>query len=230
MLLLKHNCYLCQRYARSGCPSWLSFIIVVTVAGYQIWEPICMKILLTFCMWPTAITLSYRLASLLASKRDHPYSSTLCWLCCSLAFSLLCSAIQSISEELDLCVDMPSDPHSDRPHQCWVKHFTWCSTYEHKLLPVIFLIFTCPSWLFGFIPVLYFHHILLLVYIPITFWLDVITPQVEREKNKNECWEKPQKCMCMSNVLALFFPSLRWPPEVWQHSYHWSRLYLQLKG
>ena len=29
----------------------------------------------------------------------------------------------------------------------------------------------------------------------------------------NECWEKPQKCMCMSNVLD-FFPSLRGPPEV----------------
>ena len=30
---------------------------------------------------------------------------------------------------------------------------------------------------------------------------------------KNECWEKPQKCTCISNVLA-FFPSFRGPPEV----------------
>ena len=37
-----------------------------------------------------------RLASMLASKWDTPYSSTLCWLRCRLAFSLLRSAIQSI--------------------------------------------------------------------------------------------------------------------------------------
>ena len=37
-----------------------------------------------------------RLASLLASKWDQPYSTTLCWLRCRLAFSLLHSAIQSI--------------------------------------------------------------------------------------------------------------------------------------
>ena len=37
-----------------------------------------------------------RLASVLASKWDSPYSSTLCWLRCRLAFSLLRSAIQAI--------------------------------------------------------------------------------------------------------------------------------------
>ena len=37
-----------------------------------------------------------RLASLLASKWDMPYSSTLCWLRCRFGFSLLRSAIQSI--------------------------------------------------------------------------------------------------------------------------------------
>ena len=37
-----------------------------------------------------------RLASMLASKWDSPYSSTLCWLRCRLAFSLLRSAIQAI--------------------------------------------------------------------------------------------------------------------------------------
>ena len=35
-----------------------------------------------------------RLASLMASKWDHPYSSTMCWLRCRLSFSLVRSAIQ----------------------------------------------------------------------------------------------------------------------------------------
>ena len=43
-----------------------------------------------------ATILYKRLASMLASKWDTPYSSTLCWLRCRLAFSLLRSAIQSI--------------------------------------------------------------------------------------------------------------------------------------
>ena len=37
-----------------------------------------------------------RLASLLADKWGHPYSSTLCWLRCRISFSLLRSAIQCI--------------------------------------------------------------------------------------------------------------------------------------
>ena len=37
-----------------------------------------------------------RLASLLADKWEHPYSSTLCWLRCHISFSLLRSAIQCI--------------------------------------------------------------------------------------------------------------------------------------
>ena len=43
-----------------------------------------------------ANTFYKRLASLLATKWDHPYSTTLCWLRCRLGFSLLRSAIQSI--------------------------------------------------------------------------------------------------------------------------------------
>ena len=43
-----------------------------------------------------ATTFYKRLASMLASKWDTPYSSTLRWLRCRLAFSLLRSAIQSI--------------------------------------------------------------------------------------------------------------------------------------
>ena len=31
-----------------------------------------------------------------------------------------------------------------------------------------------------------------------------ITPQVKMNEGMNECWEKPQRCMCMSNVLAFF--------------------------
>ena len=42
-----------------------------------------------------ASTFYKRLTSLLASKWDHPYSSTLCWLHSSRAFSILRSAIQS---------------------------------------------------------------------------------------------------------------------------------------
>ena len=43
-----------------------------------------------------ASTFYKRLASMLASKWDHTYSSTLCWLHCRLAFSLLRSSIQAI--------------------------------------------------------------------------------------------------------------------------------------
>ena len=50
-----------------------------------------------------ASTFYKKLASLLASKWDHPYSSTLCWLRCSLAFSLLRSAIQSIRGARSSC-------------------------------------------------------------------------------------------------------------------------------
>ena len=48
------------------------------------------------------------------------------------------------------------------------------------------------------------------------------------KKWMNECWEKPQKCTCISNPLAFLFPSLR---EPWHHS--WIQLsfkYLQLKS
>ncbi len=43
-----------------------------------------------------ATTFYKRLASMLASKWDQPYSSTLCWLRCRLTFSLLRSSIQAI--------------------------------------------------------------------------------------------------------------------------------------
>ena len=43
-----------------------------------------------------ATTFYKRLASLLSTKREQPYSSTMMWLRCLLSFSLLCSAIQSI--------------------------------------------------------------------------------------------------------------------------------------
>ena len=50
-----------------------------------------------------ASTFYKRLASMLASKWDHPYSSTLCWLRCRLGFSLLRSAIQSIRGARSSC-------------------------------------------------------------------------------------------------------------------------------
>ncbi len=50
-----------------------------------------------------ANTFYKRLASLLASKWDHPYSSALCWLRCRLAFSLMRSAIQSIRGARSSC-------------------------------------------------------------------------------------------------------------------------------
>ena len=50
-----------------------------------------------------ANTFYKRLASLLASKWDYPYSITLCWLRCVLAFSLLRSAIQSIRGSRSSC-------------------------------------------------------------------------------------------------------------------------------
>ena len=44
-----------------------------------------------------AATVCYkRLASMLSSKRDRPYSSTIAWIRCALSFSLLRSFIQSI--------------------------------------------------------------------------------------------------------------------------------------
>ena len=44
-----------------------------------------------------------RLASMLASKWDHSYSSTLCWLRCRLSFSLLRSSIQAIRGARSSC-------------------------------------------------------------------------------------------------------------------------------
>ena len=44
-----------------------------------------------------AATVCYkRLASLLSSKQEQPYCSTMAWIRCSLSFSLLCSSIQCI--------------------------------------------------------------------------------------------------------------------------------------
>ena len=50
-----------------------------------------------------ANTFYKRLASMLASKWDHNYSSTLCWLRCRLAFSLLRSSIQAIRGARSSC-------------------------------------------------------------------------------------------------------------------------------
>ena len=50
-----------------------------------------------------ANTFYKRLASLLATKWDHPYSTTLCWLRCRLGFSLVRSAIQSIRGARSSC-------------------------------------------------------------------------------------------------------------------------------
>ena len=44
-----------------------------------------------------------RLASLLASKWDHSYSNTMCWLRCRLSFSLLRSAIMAIRGARSSC-------------------------------------------------------------------------------------------------------------------------------
>ena len=52
-----------------------------------------------------------RLASMLASKWDHTYSSTLCWLRCRLVFSLLRSSIQAIRGARSSCghaIKMPT--------------------------------------------------------------------------------------------------------------------------
>ena len=50
-----------------------------------------------------ADTFYKRLASMLASKWDHTYSSTLCWLRCRLSFSLLRSSIQAIRGARSSC-------------------------------------------------------------------------------------------------------------------------------
>ena len=50
-----------------------------------------------------ANTFYKRLASMLASKWDHSYSNTLCWLRCHLAFSLLRSSIQAIRGTRSSC-------------------------------------------------------------------------------------------------------------------------------
>ena len=155
-------------------------------------------------MWPVAIALNYRLASLLASKWEHPYSSTLCWLHCSLAFSLLRPAIQSIRGAQLSCGHAIKTPT--------VVDFI---NVESNISPDVQLINTNSSLsFFIFLPVhheslvlylflqLCFHHILLLVYIPITFWLDVITPQVERRKKEKMNVVKSHKSAC---VCPMFF-------------------------
>ena len=50
-----------------------------------------------------ATTFYKRLSSMLASKWDQTYSSTLCWLCCRLAFSLLRTSIQAIRGARSSC-------------------------------------------------------------------------------------------------------------------------------
>ena len=70
-----------------------------------------------------ASTFYKRLACMLTSKSDQPYSSTLCWLHCYLAFSLLCSAIQSIRGAWSSCGHAGyQDPYSSWCWQYWVNH------------------------------------------------------------------------------------------------------------
>ena len=153
-------------------------------------------------MWPVAIALNYRLASLLASKWEHPYSSTLCWLRCSLAFSLQRSAIQSIRGARSSCghaiktptvVDLINVESNISPDV----------QLMNTNSPVIFHIFTCPSWIFGFIPVppaVFWPHAVTCIYTNNILVRRHYTPSGKKKKRENECGEKPQKCMCMSNV------------------------------
>ena len=62
---------------------------------------------------------------MLTTKWDHEYTSTLCWLCCRLAFSLLCSSIQAIRGARTSCghaIKMPVvdliDSESHFSHHC----------------------------------------------------------------------------------------------------------------
>ena len=58
-----------------------------------------------------ANTFYKRLASMLATRWDHTYSTTLCWLRCHLIFSLLRSSIQAIRGARSLCghaIKMPT--------------------------------------------------------------------------------------------------------------------------
>ena len=58
-----------------------------------------------------ANTFYKRLASMLSTKWDHTYSTTLCWLRCRLVFSLLRSSIQAISGTRSSCghaIKMPT--------------------------------------------------------------------------------------------------------------------------
>ena len=57
-----------------------------------------------------ATTLYKRLASRLATKWDHPYSSTMSWLRCRLSFSLLRSCIQCIRGARSSCGHVIKSP------------------------------------------------------------------------------------------------------------------------
>ena len=57
----------------------------------------------TGCLGVEATTFYKRLASKLSQKWDSPYSTTLCWLRCCLAFSLLHSSIQAIRSARSSC-------------------------------------------------------------------------------------------------------------------------------
>ena len=117
-------------------------------------------------MWHAAIALNYRLAYLLASKWEHPYSSTLCWLHCSLAFSLLRPAIQSIRGARLSC-----------GHAIKTPTVVDLVNVESNISPDVQLMNTNSSLsFFIFLPVhheflvlylflqLCFHHMLLLIY------------------------------------------------------------------
>ena len=63
-------------------------------------------------------------------------------------------------------------------------------------------------------------------FFPFVVWLSLHPKWKEKKSNewKNECWEKPQKCTCMSNVLVIFISprgALQFDTTA-GYSYHWS--------
>ena len=81
----QHNCYpLYNRCARSGCPSWLSFISVIFQAHLGAsWLPeksSCTKILLTVHMRPVAIALNYSVKNVRNDARQiYMQCNSLVW-------------------------------------------------------------------------------------------------------------------------------------------------------
>ena len=170
---LKHNCYLCTKVRTLR----LSFLAVFYNCCHGSWLSDLRTNLYENLTYIPHVACSYHIKlqiGLFASKWDHPYSSTLCWLRCSLAFFLLHSAIQSIRGARSSC-----------GHAIKTPTVVDLVNVESNISPDVQLMNTNSSLsFFLFLPVhhescmvLYLFCILLLVYILITFWLDVITPR-----------------------------------------------------